>query len=206
MNYNIEMKKQISLITGTPNILLHSCCGPCSTTCINILSRYFNVFVIYYNPNIEPKDEYIKRKNEQIKFIEKFNLECESNGLNKVSFIDCDYDNDSFMEELHPMGDLKEGGARCFLCIKKRLEYTARYAKENNFDFFATTLTVSPHKNSEFINKTGINLSSKYNINFLCSDFKKEDGYLKSINYSKEFALYRQNYCGCRYSINKINE
>lgn len=193
-NYNLVMKDIINNLDGVPKLLLHSCCGPCSTTVINILSNYFYVDVIYYNPNIEPEEEYIKRKNEQIKFINEFN------GKYPVSLIDADYDNERFMIDLHPLKQEKEGGARCSICIKKRMEFTAKKAKELGYDFFATTLTVSPHKNSELINKLGEYLEKQYNIKYLYSDFKKEDGYLKSIKYSKEYDLYRQNYCGCRYS------
>jgi len=194
-NYNIKMKKIIFDLKFVPRLLLHSCCGPCSTTVINILSNYFLVDVLYYNPNIEPEDEYIKRKNEQIKFINEFE------GKYPVKLIDADYDNEKFMEDLHPLKNEKEGGARCAICIKKRMEYTAIKAKELDYDYFATTLTVSPHKNSQVINKIGESLESLYDVKFLYSDFKKEDGYLKSINYSKEYDLYRQNYCGCRYSF-----
>ena len=194
-NYNNKMKEIIASLDYTPKILLHSCCGPCSTTVINILSKYFIVDVLYYNPNIEPEEEYLKRKHEQIKFISEFK------GDNPVNLIDADYDNEKFMTDLHPLKDEREGGARCAVCIKKRMEYTAKKAKEHGYDFFTTTLTVSPHKNSEMINKIGASLEEKYNIRFLYSDFKKEDGYLKSIKYAKEYDLYRQNYCGCRYSI-----
>lgn len=193
-NYNNVMKDIISNLDYVPKLLLHSCCGPCSTTVISILSNYFYVDVLYYNPNIEPEEEYLKRKNEQIKFINEFN------GKYPVKLIDADYNNEEFMKDLHPLKDEKEGGARCAVCIKKRMEYTAVKAKELSYDFFATTLTVSPHKNSELINKIGESLENLYDIKFLYSDFKKEDGYLKSINYSKEYNLYRQNYCGCRYS------
>ena len=193
-NYNNKMKEIISHLEYVPKLLLHSCCGPCSTTCINILSNYFYVDVLYYNPNIEPEDEYIKRKNEQIKFINEFN------GKYPVKFIDADYDNEDFMKDLHPLKEEKEGGKRCAVCIKKRMEYTCLKAKELGYDYFATTLTVSPHKNSQVINKIGESLEELYGIKFLYSDFKKEDGYLKSINYAKEYNLYRQNYCGCRCS------
>ena len=194
-NYNLLMKEIINNLDGIPKLLLHSCCGPCSTTVINILSNYFYVDVLYYNPNIEPKEEYLKRKNEQIKFINEFK------GKYPVKLIDADYDNEDFMVDLHPLKDEKEGGARCSICIKKRMEYTATKAKELSYEYFATTLTVSPHKNSELINKIGKYLEEEYNIKYLYSDFKKEDGYLKSIKYSKDYDLYRQNYCGCRYSI-----
>lgn len=194
-NYNLVMKDIIKSLDSTPRLLLHSCCGPCSTTVISILSNYFIVDVLYYNPNIEPEEEYLKRKHEQIKFINEFK------GDNKVSLIDADYDNEEFMIDLHPLKDEKEGGARCAVCIKKRMEYSAKKAKELGYDYFCTTLTVSPHKNSELINKIGEHLEKEYDIKYLFSDFKKEDGYLKSIKYSKEYDLYRQNYCGCRYSI-----
>ncbi len=194
-NYNIKMKNIISSLDYTPKLLLHSCCGPCSTTVINILSKYFYVDVLYYNPNIEPEEEYEKRKKEQQRFISEFK------GEFPVTFIDADYNNEEFMIDLHPLKDEKEGGARCAVCIKKRMEYTCIKAKELGYDYFATTLTVSPHKNSQVINKIGESLESLYGIKFLYSDFKKEDGYLKSINYSKEYGLYRQNYCGCRYSF-----
>lgn len=196
-NYNIKMKEIISDLKFVPRLLLHSCCGPCSTTVINILSEYFLVDVLYYNPNIEPKEEYEKRKSEQIKFINNFE------GKYPVRFIDADYNNDEFMEDLHPLKDEKEGGARCAVCIKKRMEYTCIKAKELDYDFFTTTLTVSPHKNSQVINKIGESLESLYDVKYLYSDFKKDDGYLKSIKYSNEYNLYRQNYCGCRYSFHE---
>ena len=194
-SYNIKMKDIISTLDYTPKLLLHSCCGPCSTTVINILSNYFYVDVLYYNPNIEPLEEYEKRKKEQQRFIFDFH------GKYPVKFIDADYDNEEFMKDLHPLKNEKEGGARCAVCIKKRMEYTCTKAKELGYDFFATTLTVSPHKNSQVINKIGESLETLYGVRFLYSDFKKEDGYLKSIKYSKEYNLYRQNYCGCRYSF-----
>ena len=196
-NYNIKMKEIISDLKFVPRLLLHSCCGPCSTTVINILSEYFLVDVLYYNPNIEPKEEYEKRKSEQIKFINNFE------GKYPVRFIDADYNNDEFMEDLHPLKDEIEGGARCAVCIKKRMEYTCIKAKELDYDFFTTTLTVSPHKNSQVINKIGESLESLYDVKYLYSDFKKDDGYLRSIKYSNEYNLYRQNYCGCRYSFHE---
>ena len=193
-NYNLVMKDIINNLDGVPKLLLHSCCGPCSTTVINILSNYFYVDVIYYNPNIEPEEEYIKRKNEQIKFINEFN------GKYPVSLIDADYDNERFMIDLHPLKQEKEGGARCSICIKKRMEFTAKKAKELGYDFFATTLTVSPHKNAAYVNEIGKELEKKYNSKFLISDFKKNEGYKRSIILSKEYNLYRQDYCGCIYS------
>ena len=177
-----------------PKILLHSCCGPCSTEVISRLTPYFDITVLYYNPNIEPKAEYEKRKKEQIRFINEFKP------FNKLDFWDCDYDNDRFLEMAKGLETEPEGGTRCHRCYELRLSKTAEIAKENDFDFFGTTLTVSPYKNSVVINQIGENLEKKYQIKYLYSDFKKEDGYKKSIAYSKEYNLYRQNFCGCHFS------
>ena len=196
INYNLEMLEIIKSLKDKPNLLLHSCCGPCSTAVINRLLPYFKITVFYYNPNIEPYDEYLQRKQEQIKFINKLNNQ-------NVQFMDCDYDNGDFKNIALGLENEPEGGKRCHACFKLRLEKTAKVAKENNFDYFCTTLTVSPHKNSQVINTIAKEISEKYNIKYLYSDFKKDDGYKKSIEYAKEYDLYRQNYCGCHYS--KIN-
>jgi predicted adenine nucleotide alpha hydrolase (AANH) superfamily ATPase len=174
-------------------LLLHSCCGPCSTYVISYLKEYVDITVIYYNPNIYPEKEYIKRKEEQLKVL---------NNLN-IPFLDSEYDSVKFNNYLAPYKDYKEGSIRCEMCFKYRLEYTAKQAKENNFDIFATTLSVSPHKNSDLINEIGLELENKYNVKYLISNFKKEDGYKKSIELSKKYNLYRQNYCGCVYSLNE---
>lgn len=192
MNYNNKMWEIISTLDYRPKILLHSCCGPCSTTVLTILAEYFYVTVLYYNPNIEPKEEYEKRKREQIRFIEEFNSPF-------VTFMDCDYANADFRDNVVGLEKEKEGGARCAVCFKIRLSKTANLAKENNFDYFGTTLSVSPHKNSMIINQLGALLEKKYGVKYLYSDFKKNDGYKKSIILSKEHNLYRQNYCGCEF-------
>lgn len=190
VDYNAKMKEQIQSFSGKPKLLLHSCCAPCSSSVLERIEQYFDVTVLYYNPNIHPKEEYIKRKQEQIRLLEELN----------IKFLDCEYgDNDYFRAVCGLEGGL-EGGARCEKCFRLRLEYTAKTAKENGFDIFGTTLTVSPHKNAVLINSIGEELSKKYGINFLYSDFKKEDGYLKSITLSKQYGLYRQNYCGCKFS------
>lgn len=194
MNYHNELKKIIASLKDKPKLLLHSCCGPCSTQVINYLVDYFDITIIYYNPNIEPFDEYIKRKNEQIRFIKDFG--------HGVKFLDCDYDNESFKNTTEGLENMREGGARCPSCFMLRLDFTASRASEENFDYFGTTLTVSPYKNSKQINALGSILEKKYNIKYLYSDFKKEDGYKKSIEYSKEYNLYRQDYCGCLFSKN----
>jgi len=195
-NYNILMKDIIAKIEEgkVPSILLHSCCGPCSTEVISRLTPYFNVTILYYNPNIEPKSEYEKRKQEQIRFINEFKP------INKLDYMDCDYDNESFLEMAKGLETEPEGGTRCHRCYELRLNKTAQLAKENGYDYFCTTLTVSPYKNSEVINQIGENIANKLDIKYLYSDFKKEDGYKKSIEYSKQYKLYRQNYCGCHFS------
>lgn len=176
-------------------LLLHSCCGPCSTSVIERLIDDYAITVLYYNPNIEPKNEYIKRKEEQIKFINLYSKK------NKVSFMDIDYDNDKFKSVISGLEDEKEGGKRCSKCIKLRMVKTAALADLHKFDYFGTTLTVSPHKDAKLINKIGLDLEKIFKRNYLVADFKKKDGYKRSIELSKEYDLYRQNYCGCSYSL-----
>ncbi len=186
-----NQKKQI-----IPTLLLHTCCAPCSTTVIARLSSHFNITVFYYNPNIEPYEEYLKRKSEQIRFLEEFE------SVNPINFLDCDWDNDSFLEMAVGLEDEPEGGKRCHKCYYHRLLKTAEIAKEQNFDYFTTSLTISPYKNSQVINKIGEQLQKQYGASYLFSDFKKENGYLESIMNSKKYELYRQDYCGCHYSQN----
>jgi predicted adenine nucleotide alpha hydrolase (AANH) superfamily ATPase len=199
MNYDNEMMKIINNLDYTPNLLLHSCCAPCSSACITRLKDYFNITIIYYNPNIEPYEEYEKRKQEQIRLIKLIDSK------NKIDIIDCDYDNDIYhkITKGHEMD--KEKGPRCYICYKQRLEYTAKKAKELNFDYFATTLSVSPYKISRWINEIGLDLMNEYNIKFLPADFKKKNGYKLSIELSNKYNLYRQNYCGCIYSKRDTN-
>ena len=180
-------------------ILLHSCCAPCSTAVIERLKDDYEIVIFYYNPNIYPEEEYIKRKNEEIKYIAHLN---ETTGENLIEMLDCDYDSEKFYEATRGYEKEREGGARCAICFKLRLEETAKKAKEKGFDLFGTTLTVSPHKNAQLINELGKQLEQDYSIEYLISDFKKQDGYLNSIKLSKEFNIYRQNYCGCKYSLN----
>ncbi len=200
MNYHkkmediIEENKKNNIV---PTILLHSCCAPCSSHVIDVLSKHFNITILYYNPNIEPYEEYLKRKEEEIRFIKEYN------NTNRLDIIDCDYDNEKYHELVKGLEDCKEGGNRCFKCYRMRLEYTAIKAKELNYDYFGTTLTVSPYKNSQKLNEIGEELENKYNIKYLYSDFKKNNGYKHSIEMSKEYNLYRQNYCGCIYSQRK---
>ena len=203
MNKSIQIlcKEELAKITTPKKILLHSCCAPCSSHVITYLAPYFNITVLYYNPNIYPKEEYEKRKQEQIKLINELNTP------NKLDYLDCDYDNDVYEELIKGYENCPERGARCPICFKLRLEKTAKLAKEHNYDYFCTTLTVSPYKNATQINEIGASLSDKYQIKWLYSDFNKEDGYKKSIELSKKYNLYRQNYCGFIYSqINKITD
>ncbi len=190
MNYHNKLLEIINELDARPKLLLHSCCGPCSTTVLTFLVNYFDTTVLYYNPNIEPFEEYKHRKSEQIRFIKEFNNE-------HITFLDCDYQNEEFRNKVKGLEEEKEGGARCAVCFRLRLEKTAEIAKNEGFEYFGTTLTVSPHKNSKIINEIGALLESIYGVKYLYSDFKKKDGYKKSIELSKEYSLYRQDYCGC---------
>ncbi len=193
MNYDLEFNRIIENITEKKSILLHSCCAPCSSHVITMLLPYFNITILYYNPNIFPENEYLKRKNEQIRLIKELNT-------NNLKFMDCDYDNEAYETVIKGLENESEGGKRCEKCIFLRMEKTATLAN-NKYDFFGTTLTVSPHKNSQLINQIGKDLEEKYKAKFLYSDFKKKEGYKKSIELSKKFNLYRQDYCGCKYSV-----
>ena len=190
------MYEIINNLDGTPTLLIHSCCAPCSSHVLSLLSDYFKITVLYYNPNIEPKEEYEKRKSEQVRFIKEFQ------GKNEIKFLDIDYDNETYRKCVIGLEKEAEGGARCDKCFYLRLDKTAKLAKENYFDFFGTTLTVSPYKNHIKINNIGEELSKKYDLKFLYSDFKKQNGYKNSIELSKKYNLYRQHYCGCLFSKN----
>lgn len=189
MDYKEEMNKTINLHKGN-KILLHSCCGPCSSSVIEKLKPFFDITVLFYNPNIEPKDEYIKRKEEQIKLLD----------ILKIKYFEIDYLNDEYRSIIKGYEKEPENGQRCLLCYELRLNKTAQIAKENNFDLFTTTLTVSPYKNSEKINELGIKIGKENNVLYLISDFKKKDGYKRSIELSKKYNIYRQDYCGCIFS------
>ena len=197
MNYNLLMEQEIEKIKNmdkTPTILLHSCCAPCSSHVISTPIPFFNITILYYNPNIEPLEEYEKRKQEEIRFINEFPHK------NKLDIMDCDYDNDKYHENIKGLESEPEGGARCMKCYYQRMEKTAKLAEENHYDYFATTLTVSPLKNSKKLNEIGKQLEEKYKVKYLYSDFKKKNGYKHSIELSKKYNLYRQDYCGCVYS------
>ena len=181
-----------------PSLLLHSCCAPCSSYVIEYLSNYFNITVLYYNPNISDKDEYEKRKAEQIRLINSLETK------NKVSFLDCEYNSNEFFGIAKGYENCREGGERCFRCYRLRLEKAAVIARKKSFDYFCTTLTISPLKNAQKINEIAKEIEEEYSVPWLSSDFKKREGYKRSIELSKQFNLYRQNYCGCVYS--KTNE
>ena len=200
-NFHKEMLKlagQLQKEGKVPRLLLHSCCAPCSSNCIEVLSKYFMVTVFYYKPNISSDEEYKKRVAEQIRFIKEFDTP------NKVEFIEGDYEPDVFFKEVKGLEKEPEGGKRCFKCYELRLRKTAELAKAEAYDYFTTTLTISPLKNSVKLNETGLKLQEEYGVNYLLSDFKKQEGYKRSIELSKEYGLYRQNYCGCVYSRQQI--
>ena len=192
-NYNLKFEEIINKLEYKPKLLLHSCCAPCSSHVITLLKDYFEITILYYNPNIYPEEEYLKRKNEQIKLLEILN----------IPLMDIDYDYNEFKSIAKGFEKEKEGGVRCHKCFALRLEKTAFLASKNTFEYYGTTLTVSPHKDSQKINEIGSVISNKYNIKFLYSDFKKKEGYKKSIELSKKYDLYRQEYCGCEFSIER---
>lgn len=199
INYDELMNKEIETFKEKKKLLLHSCCAPCSSAVISRLRDDFDITVLYYNPNIEPLEEYEKRKEEQIRFLKEFD--------ENIKFMDILYDHESFIKISKNLEMEKEGGARCHKCYHLRLNKTASLAKKYGFDYFGTTLTVSPYKNSQVINEIGLfiekNLNDE-NIHYLVSDFKKKNGYKKSIELSHQYNLYRQNFCGCSFS--KINK
>lgn len=180
------------------SLLLHSCCGPCSTSVIERLAGEFNITVFFYNPCITDEAEYKRRRESQIKFIEMFNQE--RMDLPDISFMEGPYEPGEFLELTKGHEEDPEGGARCAICFRQRLEKAAQNATFAGCDLFGTTLTVSPHKNYEIISGIGKELAGKYGLSFLDRDFKKQDGFKRSIELSKKYELYRQNYCGCKYS------
>lgn len=191
-----EFEDYLNNIKNKPKLLLHSCCAPCSTSVLELLTKYFKVDIFYYNPNIYPENEYLKRKKEQEKLIMLLNED--------INFIEACYNPEVFNNEIKGLEQEKEGGSRCKKCISLRMKEACKYAKENNYDFFTTTLSVSPHKNSKMINEIGYSLETEYSMPYLYSDFKKKEGYKKSILLSKKYNLYRQNYCGCKYSSKNL--
>ncbi len=191
-NYQRELDALISKLEIKkirPSLYLHSCCAPCSSYVLFYLSQYFEITLFYYNPNIMPKEEYEKRLTEQVRLLE------EAYGI--VKFVEGEYDQERFLEIAKDLASAPEGGVRCHKCYELRLGETAKRAKEGGFDYFASTLSISPHKNATILNEIGDYYGQKYGIAHLPSDFKKKEGYLKSIALSKKYNLYRQTYCGC---------
>lgn len=196
-NYQLEMEKIIKELQDkdkVPTLLLHSCCAPCSSYVLETLSSYFKITVLYYNPNIYPEEEYYKRKEEEKRFIKEFKTKY------PVAFLDCDYAKEDFLKMAKGLEAKKEGQERCYKCYMLRMEKTAKTAKLKGFDYFTTTLSISPYKNSSWLNEIGFILEEKYDVKYLPCDFKKKNGYKRSIELASIYNLYRQDYCGCIYS------
>ena len=199
INYQKELDKVIEVLQRqgrVPRLLLHSCCAPCSSYVLEYLSRYFSITLFFYNPNIHPQSEYDRRLAEELRL-------CESLGVEAVA---CRYDPERFFEAARGLEGEKEGGARCLSCFRLRLLHTAELAASRGIDLLTSTLTVSPHKNAQLINSIGFETAQKYGVNYLPSDFKKRGGYQRSIVLSKEYGIYRQQYCGCVYSYVSAEE
>ncbi len=198
MNYQKELDKTLEKLTKeerVPKLLLHSCCAPCSSYVLEYLSQYFEITVFYYNPNIYPESEYTKRIWEQQKLIDS------SRRRHTRSFMAGPYDKERFYEMASGLEHVKEGGARCMKCYELRLREAAKIAKNAGFDYFTTTLSISPLKKAERLNEIGQRLGEEYEVEYLLSDFKKKNGYKRSIELSKIYGLYRQDYCGCEFSM-----
>ncbi|MDE6750241.1 MAG: epoxyqueuosine reductase QueH [Lachnospiraceae bacterium] len=206
-NYQKELDKIIEGLSSDnpPRLLLHSCCAPCSSYVLEYLRRFFKITVFYYNPNISVDEEYRKRVAEQKRLIEAYN---EKNS-HPIDIIEGDYEPEEFFTTVKGLENCPEGGERCFTCYELRLRKTSQIASKGQYDYFATTLTISPLKNAAKINEIGERIAGECGINWLPSDFKKKDGYKRSIELSREYDLYRQDYCGCIYSKiereNRIN-
>ncbi len=203
-NYQKELEKVIQKIQEqnvTPRLLLHSCCAPCSSYVLEYLSSYFQITVLYYNPNIYPEREYEKRVEEQKLFIQKFSESVpKDKTFHKIDFLEGNFDKERFYEMAKGLEHVQEGGERCFLCYGLRLREAAEYATKYQMDYFTTTLSISPLKNADKLNEIGETLAEEYGISYLCSDFKKKDGYKRSVEISREYGMYRQDYCGCIFS------
>lgn len=201
INYQKELDKITDSLNGdVPKLFLHSCCAPCSSYTLEYLSNYFDITVYYFNPNISPKAEFDKRYAEQKRLIDALPSK------HPIKLVCGEYDYNDFLKIAKGYEDVPEGGERCFRCYRMRLESTAKLAKEQGFDYFCTTLSISPLKNSQKINEIGYEVAEKYGIKWLPSDFKKKEGYKRSIELSREYQLYRQNFCGCVFSKENKDE
>lgn len=193
MNYDLEMENQIKNISTKNKLLLHACCAPCSSAVLERISKYFDITILYYNPNITEPEEYEKRLNEIENFVKKLNLK-------NIKVLRWRYNPKEFFDISVGLEKEKERGKRCYKCYELRLKETAKVAEELNFDYFTTTLSISPYKNSKWLNEIGENLNKEFKPTYLYADFKKKNGYKRSIELSQEYGLYRQDYCGCIYS------
>ena len=198
MNYQLILDETLKKLKGKPKLLLHACCAPCSSYVISYLADYFDITILYYNPNIDTEEEFNYRLSELERFVKEYQTK------NPVKVINLGYLKEEYEAIAKGLENEPEKGKRCLKCYRLRLEKSFQYAKENNFDYITTTLTLSPHKNSKVINEIGHELEDEYRFPYLYSDFKKKDGYKKSILLSHEYNLYRQDYCGCKYSKKKI--
>jgi predicted adenine nucleotide alpha hydrolase (AANH) superfamily ATPase len=198
MNYQKELDLIIDKLVDQqyqPKLLIHSCCAPCSSYVLEYLSKHFEITIFYYNPNIYPETEYIRRVEEQKQLIQAMHLD------SVVQFKQGDYDPGQYYQAIKGLEGEPEGGDRCFICYELRMMEAAQLAKEGGYDYFTTTLSISPHKKSEKLNEIGSRLAAEFGVSYLPSDFKKKNGYKRSIELSKEYNLYRQDYCGCVYSM-----
>ncbi len=198
MNYQKELDKIIEHLVAedrVPRLLLHSCCAPCSSYVLEYLSDYFSITVYYYNPNIYPESEYTKRISEQQSLIDRLPVK------HPVSFLAGPYEKEKFYQISEGLENEKEGGARCMKCYELRLREVAKVAKDGDFDYFTTTLSISPLKKADALNQIGQQVAEEVGVPWLVSDFKKKNGYQRSIELSREYDLYRQNYCGCEFSL-----
>ena len=200
MNYQKELDRLLERLKSegrVPRLLLHSCCAPCSSYVLEYLNRYFEITVFYYNPNIYPESEYTKRIWEQQELISQMPF------VHPVSFLAGPYDPERFYEMARGLEHVKEGGERCLKCYELRLSEAARMAVKTEADYFTTTLSISPLKHADRLNEIGMRLGEEYGVPYLPSDFKKKNGYKRSIELSREYDLYRQDYCGCEFSMNQ---
>ena len=194
-NYQKELDKIVERLGAKrPKLLLHACCAPCSSYCLEYLSRYFDITIYYYNPNISPESEFVHRVDELKSLLERMPLPEE------IGVFVPEYNHREYLEQVKGLEKEPERGERCTVCYRMRLEKSAEYAKKNGFDYFTTTLSISPYKDADRLVSIGEELAKKYDVPYLVSDFKKKNGYKRSIELSEEYGLYRQDYCGCTFS------
>lgn len=192
INYQIMLDKLIAGLENRPKLLLHACCAPCSSYCIEYLCRFFDVTIFYYNPNISSKQEFDKRYDEVKRLVREMSVD--------IDIVCPPYDNEEFLQAVKGYEDCQEGGDRCGICYAIRLKKACEYAEKNNFDYYCSTLSISPHKDEQRLNQIGAALCKDKRVRHLPNDFKKKGGYLRSIELSKQYNLYRQNFCGCKFS------